>query len=242
MPHVLLAENDPAVAGAVIRALVTSGYGVRAVETAADALRDVTTRPPDMVILDLGLPDIDGADALVMLRAVCDAPVIVSTERRSESDAVRLLDTTADDYVVKPFSTGQLVAKVNAVFRRTRRAAPVLADEPILVGGLRLDPARRTAALDGRPLALTRKEYDLLSYLAGRADRVVTRSELSTNVWQRPYLGTDRTVDVHLSWLRRKLGESGETPRYLRTIRGVGFMLVNPHAAPQPGGRPDTAR
>ncbi|MBB5869051.1 DNA-binding response OmpR family regulator [Allocatelliglobosispora scoriae] len=227
MPLVLLVEDDPTVRAALTYALTDAGLAVRAVGSGLEALRVVTIQAPDLVVLDLGLPDIDGADALRMLRAICDVPVVVATARRQESDAIALLNAGADDYVTKPFSGAHLLARIGAVLRRGR-AAP--AAEPVIhVGGLRLEPDQRAAWLDGEPLQLTRREFDLLSYLAARPGRVVTRRELVTEVWQQqPLKGADQTLDVHLSWLRRKLGESAAAPRFLRTVRGVGVMLVAP--------------
>lgn len=227
MPLVLLVEDDATVRAALTYALTDAGLAVRAVGSGLDALREVTVQAPDLVVLDLGLPDIDGADALRMLRAICDVPVVVATARRRESDAIRLLNAGADDYVMKPFSGAHLLARIGAVLRRGR---PVPAIGAIIhIGGLRLETDQRAAWLDGEPLQLTRREFDLLSYLAARPGRVVTRRELVTEVWrQQPLKGADQTLDVHLSWLRRKLGESAAAPRFLRTVRGVGVMLVAP--------------
>jgi DNA-binding response OmpR family regulator len=171
----------------------------------------------------------DGSQALRMIRAVSQVPVIVATARRGELDAIRLLNAGADDYVTKPYSAAHLIARIGAVLRRVHQEAPGLAATPAIeVGPLRLDPDTRTAALDGEPLTLTRKEYDILVYLARRSQRVVTRRELFTEVWQQPFVGADQTLDVHLYWLRRKLGESAAKPRLLRTVRGVGIMLAAP--------------
>ncbi len=235
MPLVLLVEDDATVRGALAHALTDAGHAVLPVGTALAAVREVTTRPPherpDLVILDLGLPDLDGSDVLRMVRAVCDIPVIVATARRSEADMIRLLHAGADDYVTKPFTAAHLAARIAAVLRRVRTSTDGPDDQqPIRVGDLELDPARRTARLAGRPLELTRKEYDLLVYLAVRAGRVVTRRELVTEIWRQPYVGAEQTLDVHLSWLRRKLGETGAAPRFLRTVRGVGVMLASPDA------------
>jgi len=233
MPLVLLVEDDATVRGALAHALTDAGHAVLPVGTALAAVQEVTTRPvderPDLVILDLGLPDLDGSDVLRMLRAVCDIPVIVATARRSEADMIRLLHAGADDYVTKPFSPAHLAARITAVLRRVRTSADA-SDEvaEIRVGDLVLDPARRMARLGGEQLELTRKEYDLLAYLAARSSRVVTRRELVTEIWRQPYVGAEQTLDVHLSWLRRKLGETGAAPRYLRTVRGVGVMLAPP--------------
>jgi DNA-binding response OmpR family regulator len=227
MPLVLIVEDDPIIRDALSDALSTAGHSVRAVDTALAGLRELRQTPPDLIILDLGLPDLDGADALRMMRAITDVPVIVATARRGELEAIRLLNAGADDYLTKPFSAAHVLARVAAVLRRTR--ARSMPDALIVeIGPLRLDEGARTATLDGLPLTLTRKEYDLLAYLAARPGRVVTRKELFTEVWQQPFVGADQTLDVHLSWLRRKLGETAAQPRLIRTVRGVGVMLVPP--------------
>ena len=185
-----------------------------------------------MVVLDLGLPDIDGADVLRMLRGVSAVPVIVATARDDETEIVRLLDGGADDYVVKPYSAAHLEARIRAVLRRSDAAGGEDGARELVVGDLVVAPALRQATLDGRELDLTRLEFDLLAHLARRSPEVVTRRELLAEVWQQPYGGGDKTVDVHLSWLRRKLGETAQEPRYLHTVRGVGVKL----AAPEPTG------
>jgi DNA-binding response OmpR family regulator len=227
MPLVLIVEDDPIIREALSDALSHAGHAVRAVDTALAGLKEIRQEPPDLVILDLGLPDLDGADALRMLRAVSDVPVIVATARRGELEAIKLLNAGADDYLTKPFSAAHVLARVAAVLRRTRaRTEP--GGVVYEIGPLRLDEGARSATLDGLPLTLTRKEYDVLAYLAARPGRVVTRKELFTEVWQQPFVGADQTLDVHLSWLRRKLGETAARPRLLRTVRGVGVMLVPP--------------
>lgn len=229
MPLVLLVEDDATVRAALAHALTDAGHAVQPVATGLDALREITANRPDLVVLDLGLPDIDGIATLKMVRAICDVPVIVATARRAESDVIRLLNAGADDYLIKPFSSAHLAARIAAVLRRGRtapRGSQTAA--PIQVGPLTIDPNRRTVELDGAPLRLTRREFDLLAYLAARAGRVVPRRELVTEIWQQPYAGTDQTLDVHISWLRRKLGENAASPRFLHTVRGVGIMLVVP--------------
>jgi DNA-binding response OmpR family regulator len=225
---VLLVEDDHVVRGAMLRSLADRGHAVHAVGTALDALRRVAAETPDLVVLDLGLPDLDGADALRMLRGITDVPIIIATARDDEQSIVRLLRAGADDYMVKPFTGAHLDARITTVLRRTGRASRTQQAAVHEVGGLRVDVGERTAHLDGEPLALTRKEFDLLAYLAARPGRVVSRRELLEEVWRQPSVGEDQTIDVHLYWLRRKLGESAAKPRYLRTVRGVGFRLVVP--------------
>src|SRR5262245_699794 len=165
-----------------------------------------------------------------MLRGVSDVPVIVATARDEESEIVRLLDRGADDYVVKPYSAAQLEARIRAVLRRADQGPAADRYGELVLGGLVVAPGRREASVDGRVLDLTRLEFDLLAHLARRSPEVVTRRELLAEVWQQPYGGADKTVDVHLSWLRRKLGETGSEPRYLHTVRGVGVRLIAPAA------------
>lgn len=160
-----------------------------------------------------------------MIRAVSSVPVIVATARDDERAVVASLDAGADDYLIKPFSVVELESRIRAVLRRSagdEQAAPVV------VGDLVINLGGREARLAGELLDLTAKEFDLLSYLAGRVNQVVTKQELLSEVWRRPYGGGDKTVDVHLSWLRRKLGEPAQSPRYLHTVRGVGVKLVDP--------------
>ncbi|MCW2638704.1 MAG: putative two-component system response regulator [Dactylosporangium sp.] len=226
MPTVLLVEDDSMIRTALVKALTNAGHVVSAVGTAMDALREVAVRPPDVVVLDLGLPDVDGASALRMMRGDSDVPIIIATARTGENNIIRLLNAGADDYLTKPFSGEHLLARISAVLRR--RGSFAGAPAAIEVGPLRIDLARRAATLDGRPLDLNRKEFDLLAYLAARRDHLVTRQELIEEVWRQPYRGSEQTVDVHISWLRRKLGETAAKPRFLRVMRGVGIMLVDP--------------
>ena len=226
MPRLALIEDDDRIRESLERALRDRGHEVRAAASGLSGLSQVVEDRPDAVILDLGLPDVDGLELLKMLRAVSDVPVIAATARDDEAEIVRTLDAGADDYVVKPFSADQLEARVRAVLRRLLPGQ----SGPTVVGGLVVDPQARTATLDGRPLDLTRKEFDLLAFLAERAGRVVSKRELLAEIWDQPYGGADKTIDVHLSWLRRKLGETATEPRYLRAVRGVGVKLVEPDA------------
>lgn len=224
MADILLIEDDVTIRTALSRGLRERGHAVSSSPTALDGLRLAVQDRPDLIVLDLGLPDLDGKELLRMLRAVSQVPVIVATARDGDAAMVSVLDAGADDYVVKPYTAAQLDARIRAVLRRT--SSPQVA--ALEVGGLVVDPRARTATLDGSPLDLTPREFDVLRYLAARPGEVVTRRELLTEVWQVPYGGADKTVDVHLSWLRRKLGETASAPRYLHTVRGVGVKLVDP--------------
>jgi two-component system, OmpR family, KDP operon response regulator KdpE len=225
MAQVLLVEDDPTIRTALSRSLAERGHAITSARSALDGLRLAVEGQPDLVVLDLGLPDLDGREMLRMLRAVTAVPVIVATARDQEAEIVAVLDAGADDYLTKPFSASQLDARIRAVLRRVQadRAA-----EPVVVGDLRIDAAAREVTLAGQPVELSPREFDLLYYLAGRTGEVITKRELLTEVWRLPYGGADKTVDVHLSWLRRKLGETAQDPRYLHTVRGVGVKLVDP--------------
>ena len=227
MAQLLIVEDDERIRTALIRALRERGHAVSSAPTAMAGLQQAVEERPDLVVLDLGLPDMDGRALLRMLRAVSAVPVIIATARDDDDSVVQALDAGADDYVLKPFQAGQLEARIRAVLRRAAGAADAAA-APVTVADLTVDPRSRRVTLAGTPVELSPKEFDLLAYLAARAGTVVTKRELLAEVWQLPYGGSDKTVDVHLSWLRRKLGESAAEPRLLQTVRGVGVRLAEP--------------
>jgi DNA-binding response OmpR family regulator len=222
MAVLLLIEDDPRIRGALTRALTARGHAVASEPAGMLGLQRLIDDPPDLVVLDLGLPDVDGIQLLRMLRPVSQVPVIVATARDDDVATVAALDAGADDYIVKPFSAEQLDARIRAVLRRSTTPAAVVLE----VGDLVVDIRARTAVLAGRSLDLRPREFDLLAYLAARPGEVVTKRTLLADVWQSPYGGADKTVDVHLSWLRRKLGETASEPRMLHSVRGVGVKLV----------------
>ena len=225
MATVLLIEDDASIRTAITRALTDRGHAVSTSGTGMSGLESAVDNPPDVVLLDLGLPDVEGLQVLAMLRAVSGVPVIIITARDDDADMVKALDGGADDYVVKPFGIEQLDARLRAVLRRS---GSDVAEGPLVVGGLTIDSLTRQVSLDGRFIDLSRKEFDLLLALAQRVGEVVTKRELLADVWRQTYGGGDRTVDVHLSWLRRKLGETAAAPRYLHSVRGVGVRLAAP--------------
>ena len=224
MVKVLIVEDDDRVRVPLVHSLSTRGHTVTEASSGLPALQSVVDDPPDVVLLDLGLPDIDGGDLLKMLRAISSVPLIIGTARDDEHEVVRLLDAGADDYIIKPFSAEQVDARIRALLRRTATPEPAIVE----VADLIIDAAARTATLAGEPLELSRKEFDLLLYLARRCGSVVTKQELLAQIWDQPYGGVEKTVDTHLSWLRAKLGESASAPRYLHTVRGVGIKLLAP--------------
>jgi len=227
MTSILVVEDDEAIRNACRRGLAERGYAVATAATGLGGLELVLSSAPDVVLLDLGLPDVDGLALISMIRATASrVPIIVITAQDDDPTMIRALDGGADDYVVKPFGTDQLAARIRAVLRRT--GGPDEPAPPVRVGKLVIDERARTARLAGTPLELARKEFDLLLALASRPGEVVTKRELLAEVWRDAYGGSERTVDVHLSWLRRKLGESAAEPRFLHSVRGVGIRLVDP--------------
>ena len=196
--------------------------------TASEALAAARDTDPDLILLDLALPDGDGRDVCRALRGESQVPVIMVTARGTETDRIVGLELGADDYVVKPFSGPEVIARIRAVLRRTRATAPSdLPAPPVTVGALEVDLAARRARLGGRELELSRKEFDLLAELARHGGRVVKREELMDRVWDENWFGSTKTLDVHVGWLRRKLGDAGGQG-YIQTVRGVGFRLAPP--------------
>jgi len=225
MASVVIIEDEQRIRELVARVLADRGHDVESTATAMEGLQAVVRISPQLVILDMGLPDLDGAELLKMIRAVSDVPIIVATARSEDRDVIRTLDAGADDYLVKPFSVDQLEARVRAVLRRTGSEGR---QAPLMVGDLAIDGAAREARLGGKTIDLSPKEFDVLRFLAERTGEVVSKRELLAEVWRQPYGGSEKTVDVHISWLRKKLGESAAESRYLQTVFGVGVKLVDP--------------
>lgn len=222
--RILVVEDDNRVAEALSGALRRNGYEVQRAASAAQAL---SAPPVDLVLLDLGLPDRDGIEVCRELRARGGVPVIAVTARGGEPDRVRGLRSGADDYVVKPFGTAELLARIEAVLRRSmgQRAHE---DRLLTLDGLVIDLARRTVAVDGQPVPLTRKEYDVLAVLVRAGGAAVARDRILVEVWQSTYDGMSRTLDVHVATLRGKLGRTG---CLVRTVRGFGYRLAVADAA-----------
>jgi DNA-binding response OmpR family regulator len=218
---VLLAEDDASIADPLSRALQREGYEVEVVGDGHRALEVASSRLPDLLVLDLGLPGIDGLEVCRRLRAAGRGiPVLMLTARADEVDFVVGLDAGADDYVAKPFRLAELLARIRALLRRQAPGA-------IDVNGVRMDLAARVVTVDGAEISLANKEFELLRVLIQHAGKVVTRDEILTEVWSDPELKSSKTLDMHMSWLRRKLGEGGPGPaeRRIATVRGVGFRF-----------------
>jgi two-component system, OmpR family, response regulator RegX3 len=229
-PTILVVEDERTITDPLAEALEREGFAAAVAGTAADALRMAGESRPDLVLLDIGLPDGSGLDVCRELRRDSDVPVIMLTARGSEADRVAGLELGADDYVVKPFSAREVTARVRAVLRR---ATPSAGDgrERIRIGELELDVARHVATLDGEALELSRKEFELLKALMSRAGSVITRQALIEEVWDMNWFGSTKTLDVHVSGLRRKLGDDPSAPTYIHTVRGVGFRFSGPDEA-----------
>jgi two-component system response regulator RegX3 len=227
-PRILLVEDEESISEPFARALAREGFDATVARTAADALKLAAQIDPQLVLLDLMLPDGDGRDVARELRRRSDMPIIMLTARGTETDRVVGLELGADDYVVKPFSGPEVIARIRAVLRRSRRDG----DAPVrrMIGDLELDPEARRAHMGGKELDLSRKEFDLLIVLAEAAGRVLTRDHLMTSVWDENWFGTTKTLDVHIGTLRRKLGDDPSNPRYIHTVRGVGFRFATDEA------------
>ena len=224
---ILLVEDEESITAPLSEALRREGFEPRVAGTAAEALELAESTDPDLVLLDVMLPDGSGFDVCRELRARSSVPIIMLTARGDEADRVAGLEVGADDYVIKPFSAREVAARIRAVLRR---AAPASEERGgvIEVGDVRLDPVKHEATLDGRPLELSRKEFDVLRLLMENAGAVVKRERLFEEVWDTNWFGSTKTLDVHISALRKKLGDDPAEPRYVHTVRGVGFRFAGP--------------
>ncbi len=220
--RILIVEDEASIAEPFARLLEREGFETSIAATAAGALDAARAHPPDLVLLDLALPDGDGRDVCRTLRAESGVPVIMLTARGTETDRIVGLELGADDYIVKPFSAAEVVARIRAVLRRSASAATPTPAGPIRVRELDVDLAARRATIAGDEIELSRKEFDLLAELVRHAGEVVTREQLMSRVWDENWFGSTKTLDVHIGWVRRKLGD----PTYIDTVRGVGFRFA----------------
>lgn len=225
--RVLVVDDEPTIVEIVGRYLERAGYEAAGAADGFEALEQAAAARPDLVVLDLMLPGIDGIEVMRRLRELPGPPlaVILLTARGEESDRLVGLRQGADDYVVKPFSPAELVARVGAVLRRTRPPEPDAEEPPIELGPLRIEPASRRVFLDGEEIQLTMREFDLLAFLAAHPGRVYSRDQLMESVWGEPYFEDTSTVTVHIRRLRAKLGDDPAEPRFIETVWGVGYRL-----------------
>jgi DNA-binding response OmpR family regulator len=223
--RLLLIEDEESIAAPLVGALEREGFEVEHAATGRDGLDAAERGAVDLVLLDLMLPDMDGRDVARALRRESEVPIIMLTARGLETDRVVGLELGADDYVVKPFGVAELAARIRAVLRRAGdRAQP--RRRPLSAAGVELDPKTWSARQDGEPLELTPREFELLRLLLEHAGEVVTREQVMREVWDTTWLGATKTLDVHMSGLRKKLGDDPASPRYIHTVRGVGFRFA----------------
>jgi DNA-binding response OmpR family regulator len=219
VPRLLLVEDDPSIAEPLVAALRREGHDVAWAATGADGLAAAGPEV-DLVLLDLGLPDIDGLEVCRQIRSrLPEVPVLMLTARAEEVDAVVGLDAGADDYVTKPFRLAELMARIRAALRRVPAATVTSVQD------VRIDHAARRAWRGDAELDLSAKEFDLLALLAGAAGQAVTRDRIMREVWDEHWYGPTKTLDMHISWLRKKLGDDPAAPRLITTLRGVGFRF-----------------
>jgi two-component system, OmpR family, response regulator RegX3 len=222
---ILLIEDEEAISEPLAAALGREGFDTVVAATAAKGMELFEQRSPDLVLLDVMLPDGDGRDLLRRIRETSRTHVVMLTARGEETDRVLGLELGADDYVTKPFSAAELAARVRAVLRRAGGDAPQAAGTVLEAGDVRMNLETHTAERAGEPLDLTVKEFELLRVLLERAGKLVRRDELVHEVWDPAWFGSTKTLDVHVSALRKKLGDDPAAPRYIHTVRGVGFRF-----------------
>ncbi|GIF16334.1 putative sensory transduction protein [Actinoplanes teichomyceticus] len=223
-----MVDDEQSLAKVVASYLERDGHDVTCVFDGPGAVSAARDRSPDLVVLDLGLPGLDGVEVCRQVRTFSDCYVIMLTARGDEVDKLVGLGVGADDYLTKPFSPRELVARVRAMLRRPRAAtagATPLEDPPRVFGALRIDVAAREASVDGAPVPLTRTEFDVLAALSARPRMVFSRRQLVDTVWGDDWVGDEHLVDVHIGHLRRKLGDDAAAPRFVRTVRGVGYRM-----------------
>ena len=219
---ILIVEDEKSITTPLAEALERDGFHTEIAHTVSDGLAKGKSVRPDLLLLDIGLPDGSGLDLCRELRLSSSVPIIILSARGEEADRVVGLELGADDYVVKPFSAREVIARIRAVLRRASSPAGA-GDAPIEIGSVRLDPAKRMVSLNGTPVELARKEFDLLALLMQEAGSVVTRERLIDEVWDVNWFGSTKTLDVHISMLRKKLA-----PGLIHTVRGVGFRFASP--------------
>ncbi len=223
--HILVVDDEPHIVELVRYNLVQEGFDVAVAYDGREALEKAREQSPDLVILDLMLPYVDGLEVCRTLRRGSSVPILMLTAKDGEQDRVRGLDLGADDYVTKPFSPRELVARVRAILRRTGRDPDEARETPLTIGGLTLNALTHEVHLRGRSVDLTTKEFDLLHLLIRHPNRVFTRDFLLEHLWGYEYFGSTRTVDMHISRLREKIEDDTNEPTYIVTVRGVGYKF-----------------
>jgi len=226
---VLIVEDESGIAEPLSSHLSREGFDPAVASTVEIAREALKATPPDVVLLDVMLPDGDGRDLCREIRTSSDVPIVMLTARGEDVDRIVGLEIGADDYVVKPFSAGELVARIRAILRRGRSRG---ADGPIEVGDIRLEPAARIVTKRGEPVTLAAREFDLLAMLMANRGTVVRREAIMDEVWDAHWFGSTKTLDVHIAWLRKKIEDDPAHPTYITTVRGVGFRFADDDVAP----------
>ena len=230
MDHILVVDDDVELCGLVQEYLTAEGFSLKAVHDGEQGLQQALTSEYALVVLDVMLPGINGFEVLRRIRSVSKIPVLLLTARGEDVDRIVGLEIGADDYLPKPFNPRELVARIRAILRRTQSVAADGVPEVLSVGDVELDPATRSVLRAGQPVDLTSVEFNLLEVLLREAGRVVTRERLVNAVLSRKFMPFDRSIDMHVSKVRRKLGDSEEDGDHIKTIRGVGYMFARPAA------------
>ncbi len=234
MTTILLVDDDRLITGPLARSLRESGYEVLVAHDGRSGLELTRTRAPDLVLLDVMMPEMDGWETCKAIRAHSAVPILMLTALGEEIDRILGLELGADDYLPKPFSTRELKARIRALLRRVEmdQAPPESSTSHLEIGRIRLELDTRRVFKESRELTLRYKEFELLSLLMSRAGQVVTRAELFDKVWGTDWLGDTRTLDVHTRWLREKIEDNPSQPRYIQTVRGVGYRFIAQEEAP----------
>lgn len=233
MPKILLVEDERSIAEGLKVSLESEGFQVGWAKDGNEALSAWERARPDLIVLDLMLPGVSGTEVCRTIRAHSDVPIIMLTARDTEVDRVVGLEIGADDYLTKPFSTRELIARIRAILRRAPLGASTALDEaPVEASGVRVDRARHEVTVDDRPVELPPKEFDLLAMLVEHAGRVLTRNQLIDEVWGSDYVGDTKTLDVHIRRLRGRIEDDPQRPHRIQTVRGVGYRFAD---RPTPG-------
>ncbi len=226
-PRILVIEDEAAISEPLAEGLEREGFDPEVAGSLEEARAAFGRQPPDLILLDVMLPDGDGRDLAREIRRGSDVPIIMLTARGEEIDRVLGLELGADDYVVKPFSARELTARIRAILRRGRLSER---RGPIEIGDIQLDPSARTVTKRGEPVELAAREFDLLHMLMANAGTALRREQIMDEVWDPHWFGPTKTLDVHISWLRKKIEDDPSHPRYITTMRGVGFRFLSPDA------------
>jgi DNA-binding response OmpR family regulator len=232
LTRILLVDDEPLITDSLTYSLRREGFEVKAVVDGAQALKAVDEYQPDLIVLDLMLPDISGLEVCRRLRANSTTPVIMLTARGEEIDRVLGLEVGADDYLAKPFSFRELLARIRSTLRRVELDRQSTQMQPVVLRQMSLDPTARRVFKGDNELQLSAREFDLLAILMKNAGRALSREELLAQVWGEEWIGDPRTLDVHVRWLRMKVEEDPASPQYIQTVRGYGYRFAGPEELP----------